>query len=99
MEVNPISSHIDRKIIEFLDSQGWEVTRLYLSDNIKNFVTQLDKNPRGNSRREKLCQYITHAKKRVNDLYFIQNDWCKFKYPPRKTFELLLLREKLGNSL
>jgi hypothetical protein len=95
MEMNPIDNHIDRKIIEFLDSQGWEIARGYLIDNVKNFSNQLLKNPRGNSRRQKLTQYIEHAKRRVIDLYYIQNEWSKFNYGPRKTFELLLLKEKL----
>lgn len=100
MEVNSVTNHIDRKIIEFLESNSpdpFGSARLHLMDNINKFISQLEKNPKGNSRVMMLRRYISHAKRRVNSLYFIENDWSKFKYPPRKTFELLLLREKLGN--
>ncbi len=100
MEVNHVTNHIDRKIIEFLESNSSDPfgnARSYLVGNMKNYINQLEKNPKGNSRRMMLSHYISHARRRVNSLYFIQNDWSRFKYSPRKTFELLLLREKLGN--
>ena len=100
MEVNNVTNHIDRKIIEFLESNSpdpFGSARLHLMDNMKNYINQLEKDPKGNSRRKMLSHYISHARRRINSLYFIQNDWSKFTYPPRKTFELLLLREKLGN--
>lgn len=92
---NHISKHIDRKIVEFLDSQGWEVTKKYLEDRCLNFSKQLDRNPNSEFRKRKLEEYVSHAKKRIGDLGVIQTKWSGFKYSPKKTFELLLLKEKL----
>ena len=93
--MKPIESHIDRKIRELLCEDQWDGAKKYLLDKSNIFTNQLQK-PTGLNRKNNLIQYINHSNKRIRDLDKIKFEWGVFGYDPIKTFDLLLLKEKLG---
>lgn len=103
-----VKTMIDNGVLDALSKSGYLDANSYLMARIDRFSSfvpfkipddlsedRIDANL--DTRGRMVCKYVIHARKRINDLVYIEKNFNS-RFSPEKKFKLLLFKEKLSQN-